>query len=129
MGIEPYLLASTLSGVLAQRLVRKLCSACKVPYEADAAASAVFHENTPERLYRPAGCAACNFTGYKGRTGIYELLTVDDDVRRLVHDTADERDIREKAVGMGMTRLREDGLRWVRDGTTSLDEVLRVTRT
>ncbi len=75
------------------------------------------------------GCAACNFTGYKGRTGIYELLTVDDDVRRLVHDTADERDIREKAVGMGMTRLREDGLRWVRDGTTSLDEVLRVTRT
>jgi len=129
MGIEPYLLASTLSGVLAQRLVRKLCPACKAPYEPEAAERSAFRENAPERLYRAVGCAACNFTGYKGRTGIYELLTVDDDVRRLVHDTADERDIREKAVGMGMTRLREDGLRWVRDGTTSLDEVLRVTRT
>ena len=129
MGIEPYLLASTLSGVLAQRLVRKLCPACKSPYEPDAAERSVFAENAPERLYRAAGCAACNFTGYKGRTGIYELLTVDEQLRRIVHDTADERDIRDKAIAGGMVRLREDGLRWVRDGTTSLDEVLRVTRT
>ena len=129
MGIEPYLLASTLSGVLAQRLVRKLCPACRTPGEPDGAERSVFRENAPERLYRAAGCAACNFTGYKGRTGIYELLVVDDDLRHLVHDTAAERSIREKAIASGMTRLREDGLRWVRDGTTSLDEVLRVTRT
>jgi general secretion pathway protein E len=118
MGIEPYLLASTLNGVLAQRLIRRLCPACKTPFE----------ENN-ERTYRAVGCAACNFSGYKGRTGIYELLTVDDDTRRLVHDGAAERELRDHAVAHGMTRLREDGMRWVREGATSLDEVLRVTRT
>jgi general secretion pathway protein E len=129
MGIEPYLLASTLSGVLAQRLVRKLCPACKSPCEPDAVERSAFREEAPERLYRAVGCAACNFTGYKGRTGIYELLTVDEDLRRLVHDRMAEREIRDLAIARGMVRLREDGLRWVRDGTTSLDEVLRVTRT
>jgi len=83
----------------------------------------------PERLYKAVGCGACNFSGYKGRTGIYELFTTDDDTRRLIHDTAAESDLRERAVHAGMVRLREDGLRWVRDGSTSLDEVLRVTRT
>jgi general secretion pathway protein E len=129
MGIEPYLLASTLSGVLAQRLVRKLCPACRTPHEPDAAERALFAGDAPERLYRAVGCGACNFTGYKGRTGIYELLTVDDDLRSAIHDTTAERDLREKAMARGMRRLREDGLRWVRDGTTSADEVLRVTRT
>ncbi|HEX4944899.1 MAG TPA: ATPase, T2SS/T4P/T4SS family, partial [Usitatibacteraceae bacterium] len=128
MGIEPYLLASTLSGVLAQRLVRKLCPACKTPYEPDAVERGAFPHDTPERLYRAVGCAACRFSGYKGRTGIYELLTIDEDLRRLVHDTSAEREIRERATARGMTRLREDGLRWVRNGATSLDEVLRVTR-
>ncbi len=118
MGIEPYLLASTLSGVLAQRLVRKLCLQCRTPTEA-----------AGERTYRQVGCAACNFSGFKGRTGIYELLTVDDDLRRLVHDQAAERDLRDHAVARGMTRLREDGMRWVQEGVTSLDEVIRVTRT
>jgi general secretion pathway protein E len=129
MGIEPYLLASTLSGVLAQRLVRKLCPACKTPHEPDAAERSLFSGKAPERLYRAVGCAACNFTGYKGRTGIYELLTVDDDLRSAIHDTTAERDLRQKAMARGMKRLREDGLRWVADGTTSADEVLRVTRT
>jgi general secretion pathway protein E len=129
MGIEPYLLASTLNGVLAQRLVRKLCSACRAPYEPDSGEKTIFGRSVPDRIYRAVGCGACNFTGYKGRTGIYELLTVDDDLRRLVHDTAPERELRAHGVRTGMVRLREDGLRWVRDGTTSLDEVLRVTRT
>ena len=75
------------------------------------------------------GCGACNFSGYKGRTGIYELFATDDDTRRLIHDTAPEAELRERAVKAGMVRLREDGLRWVREGATSLDEVLRVTRT
>jgi general secretion pathway protein E len=117
MGIEPYLLASTLNGVLAQRLIRKLCEHCKSPFE----------ENN-QRTYKPVGCGACNFSGYKGRTGIYELLTADDALRHLVHDTVEESTIRAHAVAHGMVRLREDGLRWVRDGVTSLDEVLRVTR-
>ena len=141
MGIEPYLLASTLDGVLAQRLVRKLCAACRAPYEPDATERSAFHAPSPlgegrgggaaapERLYKAVGCGACNFSGYKGRTGIYELFTTDDDTRRLIHDTAAESDLRERAVHAGMVRLREDGLRWVRDGSTSLDEVLRVTRT
>jgi len=129
MGIEPYLLASTLNGVLAQRLVRKLCPDCRAPYEPDASERTIFGRNVPERIYRAVGCGACNFTGYKGRTGIYELLTIDDDMRRLIHDTAAEREVRAHAVRQGMLRLREDGLRWVREGVTSLDEVLRVTRT
>ena len=129
MGIEPYLLASTLNGVLAQRLVRKLCAACRAPYEPDAAERTALGRTPPERLYKAVGCGACNFSGYKGRTGIYELFTADDATRRAIHDTAAESDLRERAVKSGMVRLREDGLRWVRDGTTSLDEVLRVTRT
>ena len=129
MGIEPYLLASTLSGVLAQRLVRKLCTACRTPREPDAAERALFPEGAPDRLYHAVGCAACNFTGYKGRTGIYELLVVDDAMRSLVHDTTAERALREAALARGMRRLRDDGLRWVREGVTSADEVLRVTRT
>jgi general secretion pathway protein E len=129
MGIEPYLLASTLNGVLAQRLVRKLCPECKAPYEPDAAQRSVFGREAPERLYKAVGCGACNFAGYRGRTGIYELLVADDDLRRRVHDTSAESELRDHAVRAGMVRLREDGLRWVREGVTSLDEVLRVTRT
>ena len=134
MGIEPYLLASTLNGVLAQRLVRKLCQACRAPYEPDAVERSVFgdeaaNDSAPERLYKAVGCAACNFSGYKGRTGIYELLVADDALRHLVHDTAAESVLRAHAVATGMQRLRDDGLRWVREGVTSLDEVLRVTRT
>jgi general secretion pathway protein E len=129
MGVEPYLLASTLNGVLAQRLVRKLCAECRAPYEPDASERAVFGRNAPERLYKAVGCGACNFSGYRGRTGIYELFVTDDEARHLIHDTAAESDIRAHAVKTGMMRLREDGLRWVREGATSLDEVLRVTRT
>ncbi|QJR15758.1 type II secretion system ATPase GspE [Usitatibacter palustris] len=125
MGIEPYLLASTLNGVLAQRLVRKLCPACKTPSPSPLGEG---RGEGDERTYAPVGCAACNFSGYKGRTGIYELLTVDDDLRRLIHDTAAERELRDHAVKQGLTRLRDDGMRWVREGATSLDEVLRVTR-
>ena len=129
MGIEPYLLASTLNGVLAQRLVRKLCAECKAPYEPDAAERSVFGRSPADRLYRATGCGACNFSGYRGRTGIYELFTADDELRHLIHDTVEESAVRAHAVAHGMVRLRDDGLRWVREGVTSLDEVLRVTRT
>jgi general secretion pathway protein E len=129
MGIEAYLLASTLNGVLAQRLVRKLCPECKSPYEPDTAEKSIFGRSVPDRIYRAVGCGACNFSGYKGRTGIYELFMADDQSRHMVHDRAAESELRAHAVRQGMLRLREDGLRWVREGATSLDEVLRVTRT
>ena len=129
MGVEPYLLSSSLLGVLAQRLVRRLCPSCKrahVPTEADLAE--LGGRFTGATLFKPAGCAACNATGYSGRTGIYELLTVDDEAKRLIHESRSERGLREHATLQGMRDLREDGLRWVLSGDTALEEVIRVTR-
>ena len=115
MGIEPFLLSSSLLGVLGQRLVRKLCPHCKQP-EANG------------QGFRAVGCDACGHTGYLGRTGIYELLTVDDDLRLLVHNGANDTDIRRLAEKGGMLPMRADGMRWVAAGITSNEEVLRVTR-
>jgi general secretion pathway protein E len=117
MGVEPFLLASSLLGVLAQRLVRKLCPECKRPVMQDGA-----------RVFHPAGCAACNHTGYSGRSGIHELFTVDDEARRLIHEGRDERDLRRAAAASGMRTMREDGQRWVDGGQTSPEEIVRVTR-
>ncbi len=115
MGIEPFLLSSSLLGVLAQRLVRKLCPHCRKP-EPDG------------KSYRAAGCERCGFSGYIGRTGIYELLTVDDEMRLLIHNGANEADVKRLAERRGMTALRSDAMRWVGAGVTSLEEALRVTR-
>ena len=130
MGIEPYLLSSTLIGVLAQRLVRKLCPACRAAREPDEAEREVLSagRNPTQKIFAPAGCAACGWSGFKGRTGIYELLTIDESMRKLIHDVASERDLAAAAQHKGMRTLRDDGLRWVGEGVTSLDEVLRVTR-
>jgi general secretion pathway protein E len=115
MGIEPFLLSSSVLGVLAQRLVRKLCPQCKQP-------------EPNGQGYRAAGCDHCGHTGYIGRTGIYELLTVDDDVRLLVHNNGNESEIRRQAEKGGMLPMRSDAMRWVAAGITSQEEVLRVTR-
>lgn len=125
MGVEPYLLSSSLLGVLAQRLVRKLCVGCKVP---GGAGIGVPPELQSGNLYLPAGCAACAGTGYVGRTGIYELLTIDDALRRLICKPDAEPLLRAHAAERGLRTLREDGMRWVADGTTSLEEVVRVSR-
>ncbi len=117
MGVEPFLLASSLLGVLAQRLVRKLCPACKTPALLDGA-----------QVFHPVGCEACNHTGYSGRSGIHELFTVDDEARRLIHEGRDERELRRAAAASGMRSMREDGQRWVDGGQTSPEEILRVTR-
>ena len=117
MGVEPFLLASSLIGVLAQRLVRRLCAECRKPVVRNATT-----------LSAAQGCAACNRSGYQGRTGIYEMLLVDDELRRLVHDRASEQQLREHALARGMRSLREDGMRWVLQGATSLEEIVRVTR-
>jgi general secretion pathway protein E len=115
MGIEPFLLSSSLLGVLGQRLVRKLCPHCK---KAEPGGNG----------FVPVGCDRCSFTGYSGRTGIYELLRVDEQLRGLIHQGANDGDIRRAAERGGMTSMRADGLRWVAPGVTSHEEVVRVTR-
>ncbi|MDP3135003.1 MAG: ATPase, T2SS/T4P/T4SS family [Burkholderiaceae bacterium] len=105
MGVEPFLLSSSLLGVLAQRLVRKLCTACG-----------------------GAGCAVCGQTGYHGRTGVFELLVTNDAIRAQIHNRAAEADIRDAAIKSGMTLMRDDGERLVRTGITSPEELVRVTR-
>ncbi|BAU48199.1 general secretion pathway protein E [Sulfurifustis variabilis] len=131
MGIEPFLVASSLIGVLAQRLVRKLCPQCRRVHVADSAERRLLQLNGSAdsvHIHVPAGCPACAQTGYQGRTGVFELLTVDDPMRTLIHDGASEERLREHARTRGMRSIREDGLRWVLAGDTSLDEVLRVSR-
>ena len=129
MSIEPFLLSSSLLGVLAQRLVRTLCTSCRLVYQPDSIEQALFdNDMRPFQLYRPAGCPACNHTGYRGRTGIYELLMMDDGLRHLIHDRASEQTLREYALQHGMHNLRQDGMRLVASGVTSLEELLRVTR-
>ncbi len=128
MGIESFLLASSLIGVLSQRLVRLLCTDCKSAYDPDSAErSQLGLGDEPLTLYRPVGCDACDRLGYRGRTGIFELLVVDEALRTLIHDDASEQDlashVRARAPG-----LHRDGLRRVLGGDTSLEEVLRVTR-
>jgi len=114
MGVEPFLLSSSLLGVLAQRLVRKLCPHCK--------------KQDGEGHWHPVGCEKCSHTGYKGRTGVYELMRVDQQVQSLIHNQAAEQDLVAAARAAGLRSMREDGERLVRDGVTSLEEVIRVTR-
>jgi general secretion pathway protein E len=131
MGVEPYLLASSLLGVLAQRLVRTLCPACRAtaaPSEGEARIVADLGLAPDTRIATSSGCAQCNDTGYRGRTGVYELLQVDDTLRRLIHDRAGEMALRDAAIRAGMRTLRADGARWIANGTTSLAELVRVTR-
>jgi general secretion pathway protein E len=129
MGVEPFLLASTLLGVLAQRLVRKLCPDCRKPGVLSVGERAALPAVMRDRpVYSAVGCTQCKWTGYRGRSGIYELLVVDDELRRLVHDGAAEAALREHALKRGMTQLRDDGLRWVAQGETTVEEVMRVTR-
>jgi general secretion pathway protein E len=128
MGIEPFLLASSTIGVLAQRLARHLCPVCRQAYETDACEMELLGVSQPHTLYRAVGCAECNQTGYRGRSGFYELLLIDDAIRALMHRGGSEREICEWAVENGMSSLRNDGMARVLEGETSLDEALRVTR-
>lgn len=128
MGVEPYLLASSLLGVLGQRLVRRLCPQCKRATPLDTAEAQALAGIGIEALFRAQGCPACNHTGYRGRTGIYELFVLDDNIRRLIHDGASETELRTAAARNGWMSLYQDGLRWVAAGETTLEEVLRVAR-
>ena len=114
MGVEPFLLSSSLLGVLAQRLVRKLCPMCK-------------REDADGR-WHPVGCEHCSHTGYKGRTGVYELMVVDETVQALIHNRASEQELAAAARAAGLRPMRDDGERLVKSGITSAEEVIRVTR-
>ncbi|WP_150137598.1 type II secretion system ATPase GspE [Candidatus Enterovibrio escicola] len=129
MGIEPFLISSSLLGVLAQRLVRILCHECKEGYEADIQSKSWFGmvEDEPLILFRARGCHQCNQKGYRGRVGIHELLLVDTQVQDFIHNEAGEQEI-ERYVRQNTVSIRADGLGKVRKGITTLEEVLRVTR-
>ncbi len=129
MGVEPFLLSSSLLGVLAQRLVRKLCVECKVShYPTDEEANLLgMPDSQSQKIFSIKGCISCNYTGYRGRTGIHELLVVDDKVREKIHNGEGEQAI-EKFVRANTPSIRRDGFDKVIAGITTLEEVLRVTR-
>ena len=130
MGVEPYLVASVLEGVLAQRLVRRICAACRVPdtpNPADLEALGI-EGAAGARLWRGRGCDECRSTGYRGRTGIYELFAITEAARSLILRRAPSRDIRREAIETGMLTLRLDGWRKACEGVTTVEEILRVTQ-
>ncbi len=130
MGVEPFLVGSSLVAALAQRLVRVLCKKCREPYTATAEELKEIGVRPPDRpvkVYRAKGCADCNFTGYRGRVGIFELMLIDDDLRSLVSQNIDSKTIKQAAIRKGMRTLRGDGALKVLQGITSSAEVLRAT--
>jgi general secretion pathway protein E len=129
MGIEGFLVSSSLIGVLAQRLVRVICPSCKEPYDPPPQLMDKIRPYLGDAVsYHGTGCGACRQTGYRGRTGIFELMMVDEDIRRMVIDRAGSNIIREKAVASGMQTLADSGWQKVRDGVTTIEEVMRVTQ-
>ena len=131
MGVEPFLISSSLTAALAQRLVRSVCKGCKAEFEpTDQQLENMGiqpSEVAGKQFYYGKGCPACNRTGYKGRTGIYELLRVAEPIRELINDRAPTTVIKNKAIEMGMIPLRQDGLRNIFLGNTSVEEVLKYT--
>jgi type IV pilus assembly protein PilB len=129
LGIEPYLVGATLNGVLAQRLVRKLCQVCKEAYEPSITERRQIekHLGPVETLYRPKGCPRCKNIGYTGRIGIYELLMPNDEMMEKISSGISLQELRDLATASGMKPLRIDGLEKVKSGITTLDEVFRVT--
>ncbi|MFP6808505.1 MAG: type II secretion system ATPase GspE [Pseudomonadales bacterium] len=128
MGVQPYLLSNSIAGLLAQRLVRKLCKHCRESYAADEYECEFLKvaASKPPTLYRVIGCDACANEGYKGRMGIYEVVIIDEEMRRMIHSGSSELDM-EKHARQNTTGIREDGRSKILEGATTIDEVLRVT--
>ena len=131
MGCEPFLVSASLEGILAQRLVRTICKDCKTPYEPNESIlnqlGVSAHELGDKQFFTGAGCDACGQSGYRGRRGLYELLNVTDPIRELITSRAPSVVLKQKAVELGMNTLREDGLRSIYQGTTTIEEVLKYT--
>jgi type IV pilus assembly protein PilB len=131
MGVEPFMISAALEGVLGQRLIRKVCTHCRTAYEPTEAVLSQLglspHEIGDKQFYYGAGCVHCNSTGYRGRKGIYELLDVTEPIRELINQRAPSLVLKQKAIELGMTTLRDDGLRLIYDGETSIEEILKYT--
>jgi type IV pilus assembly protein PilB len=131
MGVEPFLISSTLMGVLGQRLVRTICKNCRTPFEPTEQQLALLglsaHDLGDKLFHYGRGCSTCADTGYRGRKGIYELLVVSDAIRTLINERAPTIVVRQRAVELGMVTLREDGLRSIFDGDTTIEEVVKYT--
>ncbi len=131
MGVEPFMISASLEGVLGQRLIRKVCQQCLTAYEPTEAVLNQLglspHEIGDKCFYYGSGCATCNSTGYRGRKGIYELLDVTEPLRELINQRAPGIVLKQKAIELGMSTLREDGLRCIFGGETSIEEVLKYT--
>jgi type II secretion system protein E len=131
MGIEPFLISSSLEGLIAQRLVRMLCPDCKTPFEPpeELLRRVNMTGDRPEslQLFRSRGCESCRYTGYKGRTAVYEMVDVTESLRRLIVKNAEHSDLKREAIKLGMQPLRHDGWTKIKKGVTSIEEVLRVT--
>jgi len=130
MGIEPYLVASSVEVVVAQRLVRVICPKCKMEMPGDQVKKLrdEFGDLVPPVLYQGTGCRNCQGTGFRGRQGIFEVMAVTDDVRSLILHRTPAHEIRAVAVKQGMKSLREDGWRIVAEGRTTIEEVIRNTK-
>jgi type IV pilus assembly protein PilB len=131
MGLEPFLISASLEGVLAQRLLRRICKTCRTPYEPDKDVVNMLDVDALEiankKFYYGKGCADCNRSGYKGRQGLFELMTINDQLRALITQRAPTLVLKQKAIESGMRPLRDDGLRCIFDGHTSIEEVLKYT--
>jgi general secretion pathway protein E/type IV pilus assembly protein PilB len=129
MGVEPYLVASTVEGVMAQRLVRRLCKHCKQPYTpTEEEMPADFPRPLPQTIWRSVGCRHCHHTGYAGRLGIFELLRTDEGVRQMCIERASAVQIISYGLRNGMTTMRRDGWNKVLKGITSVEDVTRITK-
>jgi type IV pilus assembly protein PilB len=131
MGVEPFLISSTLMAVLAQRLVRTICKKCRTPFEPTDSQLSLLnlspHDIGDKMFYYGRGCQNCNDTGYRGRKGIFELLIINDALRNLINERAPAVVVRQKAMELGMVSLRDDGLRSIFDGATTIEEVVKYT--
>jgi general secretion pathway protein E len=128
LGVEPYLVSSTLVGVVAQRMIRRLCTHCRAPYQPSAEEQIAYEEEMkqlPATFYSGTGCNLCANTGYRGRTGLFELLVMSEGIRRMLLSNASAGDIKTQALKEGMITMKRDGMMKVKEGTTSVSEVLR----
>ncbi|MFM9148506.1 MAG: GspE/PulE family protein, partial [Verrucomicrobiota bacterium] len=131
MGLEPFLISASLEGVLAQRLLRRVCRSCKTAYEPDKDVVSMLEVDALEiagkQFFFGKGCPECNRSGYKGRQGLFELMPINDGIRTLITQKAPTLVLKQKSIESGMRPLRDDGLRCIFDGLTTIEEVLKYT--
>ena len=122
------MVASTLVGIIAQRMIRRICTRCAIPVEPTTTEKRILEEEigeVPGKLFKGNGCSVCGHTGFRGRTGLYEILVVSEDIRRMLLDNTSAGEMRAKALEEGMVTMKKDGLLKVREGITTVNEVMR----